>query len=110
MEESSKKNAEQRECPHERRTKFLHAFYCRQVSCGTKAASCAVLKESNLTTRKILSHRILDNKLYELRKKERKSSEELARKNKKPKNELEAADETAARVKRAERGTRRFET
>lgn len=44
------------------------------------------------------SHQVLDSKLCELRKQERRNTEELARKNEKLESELKAAEEGSERL------------
>lgn len=58
----------------------------------------------SLTAREVLSHTALNWKLNELGKQKRSDREDLANKNEKPTNELEAGKETIVRLEGAVRG------
>lgn len=63
-------------------------------------ADCAVLTKMNLTAHEVFSHIALNWKLSELGNEERRDRGEVARKNEKLENNLEAARESIARLER----------
>lgn len=78
-----------------------------RMSCVVaKIVDCAVLRATNLTARRVFSHRALSNKVNKLEKQKRRDREELASKSKELKNELEAARERVTRLEEAVRGSR----
>lgn len=58
--ESAPEIAESRESVLEGTETSVHCFYYRRVCRGGEVSDCAILREVNLTTRKMLSHRALN--------------------------------------------------
>lgn len=103
MVRSSRKTVELRESGQEGRNSCLHALHFRRVFRDSDVADCAVLKDMNLTTVEVSSHRALNRKLNELRRQELTDIKDLATKNKKPKCKLKTAKESIARLERVVR-------
>lgn len=88
MVKSAGVSAEPPEFQQGERKTLLHGFYDRLVFCNGEVVKCAVLKEMNLTARKLLSHKGSDTTLKALKKTTPRSREELERKNAELKTKL----------------------
>lgn len=95
---NTRANAKPQKCRQKERKTCLHSAYYTRVVHGSEIVYYAVLKKMHVTARETLVYRVLQSELYELENQERKDRKELAKKNEEPKEELEAAEDTTARL------------
>lgn len=79
MVESPRENLKPRGCLQADRKTFLHESYCTRVFRGGELVECAVLREPNLTARKVLRYRALIKKASKLGKQEQSDVAEMAK-------------------------------
>lgn len=108
---SAKEIAESLGCRQAERNTCFHDFYYMCVCRGEEVVECTVLREIKLIAWQVSSNRALECRLDELGKQERKTIAELSKRSAELERELEAAEKTSARLKKAARkssqGTRR---